>query len=187
MANSLLLGCQEAAADRTQDAQRGLTAISGRYPHDCSRVAIKLQGGRPGRTAQPRQESTPICRSAAKRLSVDAGGHRGVTGSRVGHRTRVLPSRVEDVTRSQHLRFIEVTVRKYQTHIFIPGDQKTDRMNCRAVCSMCETSFIHTFDYRHGLFCMHVHAALMQHIHTNRSHTVISSSAVNILGKDKSG
>ena len=80
-ANSLLLCCQEAAGDRTQDALRGFTAISGRYPHRCSRVAIKLQGW-----GRPRRESAPICRSAAKRLRVDAGGHAEVHRQRSGTR-----------------------------------------------------------------------------------------------------
>ena len=87
-ANSLLLCCQEAAGDRTQDALGGFTAISSRYPHHCGRVAITMQGGRRHRGLRnTEQESTPICHPVDlkvecghKKIHSGGGGSGGVGG-----------------------------------------------------------------------------------------------------------
>lgn len=76
------------------------------------------EGGRRGRTAEHRN------RNQHQWLSVDTGGHTGVTTSRGENRTKVLPARVEDITCSQHLWLTEAAFRQYQIHIFIPNEGK---------------------------------------------------------------
>lgn len=74
----------------------------------------------------------PTCRS-----SLDKGRHKGATASRVEHGMRVLPSGVEDVTGSQHLRLVEAALRENQTQVFISRElgKQTERHWKNAVCS----------------------------------------------------